>query len=141
VPRLPISEDALVEGPASRDPFHAYAPAPGPGPGPKDARRKARRIPIDPLRVVALVTNTTEPRALLVDPSGKGYIVKVGELVGRPEPSGASGDDAYRTASYRVDRIREGDVVLVREDQASPQSAPPTRVLSLPRDPPPVADD
>jgi type IV pilus assembly protein PilP len=140
VARRPIAEGALVEGPGSRDPFRAYAPVPGPGP--RDTRpRKARRIPIDQLRLVALVTNTPDPRAMLVDLSGKGYIVKVGELVGRPEPSSAAGDDGYRTASYRVDRIRNGDVVLVREDAASPAAAPATRVLSLPRDPPREADD
>jgi type IV pilus assembly protein PilP len=136
--RRPVSADTLVEGPGSRDPFRAYGPERGPRL--EDTRpRKARRIPIEQLRVVALVTNTPDPRAMLVDPSGKDYIVKVGELVGRPEPSSTAGDD--RTASYRVDRIREGDVVLVREDAANPDAAPATRVLSLPRDPPREADD
>jgi type IV pilus assembly protein PilP len=132
-----ISEDALTSNPPSRDPFQAYTP--GPDPLPKDTRpRRAHRIPVDQLKVVALVTNTPDPRAILVDPSGKGYIVKVGELVGSPEPSTAPGDRAHRTASYRVDRIRQGGVVLVREDA---DAAPTTRVLSLPTDPPREADD
>jgi type IV pilus assembly protein PilP len=133
-----ISEEALASNPPGRDPFQAYAPAPDPLP--RDTRfRRAHRIPLDQLRVVALVTNTPDPRAVLVDPSGKGYIVKVGELVGRPQPSSAGSGD--RTASYRVDRIRAGDVVLVRDDNASPEAAPATRVLSLPSDPPREADD
>ena len=135
-PRLaprPLSEIAIVESPSSRDPFRAYPEAP-PEP-PKDTRpRKARRIPVDQLKLVALVTNTSVPRAMLVDPSGKGYIVTAGELVGRPEPL-----DGARVASFRVDRIRASDVVLVREDGT--QTAPSTRVLALPQSPLLQADD
>ena len=129
-PPAPIAEEALVVGPRSRDPFQSFADAVPPPP--PDARpRKARRIPVDQLKLVALVTNTATPRALLVDPAGKGYIVTQGELVGRPEP------DGDRLASFRVDRIRDGDVVLVREDGA----AVGTRVLALPRTPLLQADD
>jgi type IV pilus assembly protein PilP len=138
----PLPDDAIVEGPGSRDPFRAFPEAPRPPP--PDARpRRARRIPVDQLKLVGLVTNTPTPRALLVDPAGKGYIVTQGELVGRPEPvgpAGASGDDGERYASFRVDRIREGDVVLVREDAAG-RSPVSTRVLSLPRQPLLQADD
>jgi type IV pilus assembly protein PilP len=123
-PRAPIALDALVEGPESRDPFQAFTDPPAPPPA--DTRpRKAHRIPVDQLKLVALVTHTATPRALLVDPAGKGYIVTQGELVGRPEP------DGERLASFRVDRIREGDVVLVREDGAGRAGA--TRVLAIPR--------
>jgi type IV pilus assembly protein PilP len=137
--KVPIHDDAMVEGPGSRDPFRAFPEAPKPPP--PDARpRKARRIPVDQLKLVALVTNTATPRALLVDPAGKGYIVTQGELVGRPEPAGASGDDGEHYASFRVDRIREGEMVLVREDAAGRLPAA-TRVLSLPRQPLLQADD
>ena len=132
--RRSISTDALAEGPGSRDPFRASRRT-----GARGSRTRARarrsRSPSSSSRRVALVTNTRDPRAKPVDPSGKDYIVKVGELVGRPEPSTAPGDRAHRTASYRVDRIRQGSVVLVREDADAP---PTTRVLSLPRDPPPA---
>ena len=125
----------LVEGPSSRDPFRAFAATPAPPP--EDTRpRKARRVSVDQLKLVALVTHTATPRAMLVDPAGKGYIVTRGELVGRPEPSG----DGERFASFRVDRIRDGDVVLVREDPTSPGAAS-TRVLALPREPLLQADD
>jgi type IV pilus assembly protein PilP len=134
VPRLPIPEGALVEGPQNRDPFRAFAATEAPPP--PDARpRKAHRIPVDQLKLVGLVTHTATPRAMLVDPAGKGYIVTQGELVGRPE---ADGD---RLASFRVDRIREGDIVLVREDAADLRSPAATRVLALPRDPLLQADD
>ena len=46
-----------------------------------------------------------------------------------------------RFASFRVDRIREGDVVLVREDPSRAGSPGATRVLALPREPLLQADD
>ena len=75
---------------------------------------------------------------MLVDPAGKGYVVTRGEArPGRPEPAG----NGERFASFRVDRIREGDVVLIREDPMSPGAPTSTRVLALPRDPLLQADD
>jgi type IV pilus assembly protein PilP len=136
-PRQPIPDGALVEGPHSRDPFRAFSTTP-PSPPPDGRPRKAHRIPVEELKLVALVTHTATPRAMLVDRAGKGYIVTQGELVGRPEPSG---DRADRLASFRVDRIREGDVVLVREDAADPHAPAATRVLALSHEPLLQADD
>jgi type IV pilus assembly protein PilP len=137
VPPRAITEDgAFDEGPGSRDPFRAFAATPTPAP--EDTRpRKARRVPVDQLKLVALVTHTATPRAMLVDANGKGYIVTQGELVGRPEPAA----DGARFASFRVDRIREGDVVLVREDPSRTGNPGATRVLALPREPLLQADD
>ncbi|APR86573.1 Type IV pilus biogenesis protein PilP [Minicystis rosea] len=135
-PGLRLDDGSLVEGPSSRDPFradHAALPPPPPDPRP----RKARRIPIEQLKLVGLVTHTATPRAMLVDPSGKGWIVTQGELVGRPEPI-ASGN-GERLASFRVDRIRERDVVLVREDASGSPAG--TRVIALPQEPLLQADD
>jgi len=132
--RHAIPDEALVEGVGSRDPFRAFA-ASRLLPPPDVRPRKAHRIPVDQLKLVALITNTPTPRAMLVDPAGKGYIVTQGELVGRPE---ADGD---RLASFRVDRIREGDVVLVREDASELPGAGSTRVLALPREPLLQAED
>jgi type IV pilus assembly protein PilP len=133
-PRGPIPDGALVEGPSSRDPFRAFKPV-EPPPPPDTRPRKAHRIPLDQLKLVALVTHTATPRAMLVDPSGKGYVVTQGELVGRPEPDG----DHF--ASFRVDRIRDGDVVLVREGASDPRAPASTRVLALPREPLLQAED
>jgi type IV pilus assembly protein PilP len=107
-----------------RDPFHAYAPAPPP-PSSDTRPRKAKRYGVDQLTLVGVVTSTALPRAVLVDPRGKGWIVTPGEIVGRPEKLG--GGEAL--ASWRVDRIRGRDVVLVRED--SPGVPGATRVLSM----------
>lgn len=125
--RAPIDEGAMVESDASRDPFRAHAARPTPPP--EDTRpRKSKRFGVDQLALVGVVTRTAEPRAMLVDPRGKGWIVAPGDLVGRPETVGT------RPVSWRVERIREREVVLVREDDA-------TRVLAMRADATLDADD
>jgi type IV pilus assembly protein PilP len=43
---------------------------------------------------------------------------------------GGSNGPEYQL-NWRVDRIREGDVVLIREDPAQPAIPPATRVIQL----------
>jgi type IV pilus assembly protein PilP len=131
---LAIAEGTL-DGPEARDPFRAFTKPTDPPP--VDARRKAKRVAVSDLKLVGLVTRADTPRAMLVDPAGKGYIVTTGELVGRPEPVPGTS----RVASFRVDRIREGDIVLVREDPGDPGAASVTRVIALPREPLLQAED
>lgn len=133
-----VSDDALVENRDSRDPFRAFdAEKPLP---PTDKRpRKSKHYALDELRLVGLVTSTTPPRAMLLDPAGKGWVVTTGELVGKPEEVRSGGE--VIVASWRVDRIRSGDVVLVREDPAHREGALATRVLAMPHEAPVQAID
>lgn len=134
VPRGPIDERALEESERSRDPFQAYAQRSAPPP--EDTRpRKSRRHSIEQLKVVGLVTKSGAPRAMLLDPQGKGWIVSVGDLVGRAEVV------RDRAVSWRVDRIREGEVVLVRDDALGAGDPAATRVLALRHEPLLSAED
>ena len=59
-------------------------------------------------------------------------MAKVGDFVGKAElvhAGGPSGTDV--AVNWRVDRIREGDVVFIREDPSHPEIPPTTRVMSL----------
>jgi type IV pilus assembly protein PilP len=69
---------------------------------------------------------------MFVDPSGKGTVVYKGSFVCRPEVVhiGGSNGPEYQL-NWRVDRIRQGDVVLIREDPAQPAIPPATRVIPL----------
>jgi type IV pilus assembly protein PilP len=110
-----------------RDPFApqiAPPTAPQAPVRPDEAARKAKKYSVDQLKLVGIV-NADEPRAMLVDPRGKGWIVGRGDRVGRAELK----VDHY--TGWRVDRIRGEDVVLVREDATREGSAPETRVLAL----------
>jgi type IV pilus assembly protein PilP len=96
---------------------------------------KARRFSLEELRLVAIVTGDDSPRAMLVDPRGKGWVVGRGDHVGRSEGSAC-------LAAWRVDRIRESDVVLVCEHPTGGEGAPETRSLALRADvAPPDLDD
>lgn len=126
-PLVEIPDRALEESADSRDPFRPPAFIPT---RPGDTRlTRARRFPLDELKLVGVVTRIGTPRAMLVDPRGHGWVVTPGELVGRPERVGDAQLGEIE-ASWRVDRIRESDLVLVRED---PEHRRPstTRVLTL----------
>jgi hypothetical protein len=128
----PVDEGTLRESDASRDPFRAYTDR-APTPPPEDIRpRKARRADIEELKVVGVVTRTAVPRAVLVDARGKGWIVAPGDLVGRRELRSSG------PASWRVDRIREREVILVREDL---EQTGATKVLAMREDPALSQDD
>jgi hypothetical protein len=120
-----------------RDPF-APTPRVTRAPPPPDlSKRKARRFTVDQLKLVGIAAGAEGARAMLVDPRGKGWIVTRGELIGQPELVHEDGD---HFASWRVDRVRTSDVVLVREDHVRPDAVQ-TRVLALPGEATPPEDD
>ena len=67
-----------------------------------------------------------------MDPTGRGWIVIKGQFLGRPEivHAGGQGGVDYEL-NWRVDRIRDGDIVLVREDPAHSDVQAATRVIPL----------
>jgi type IV pilus assembly protein PilP len=87
---------------------------------------------IDELKLVAIVQGADRPRAMFIDPSGKGTVVYKGTFICRPEVVhiGGSNGPEYQL-NWRVDRIRDADVVLIREDPAQPAIPPATRVIPL----------
>jgi type IV pilus assembly protein PilP len=78
------------------------------------------------------VTGGVEARAMLLDPRGHGYVIKRGQFIGRAEvvQGESKGNKSYEI-NWRVDKVRDGDVVLVREDPKNPEIPSSTRVLSL----------
>lgn len=82
---------------------------------------------VDELRLLGTVTGSRTPQAMVADPSGRGWVVEPGMRIGRVEIHGSS------VAFWRVDRIRAGDVVLVRDDGGEAGRPAATRVLSLRR--------
>jgi hypothetical protein len=133
-----VSDEAVATITQNRDPFQAFEP--GPVSPPRDDRpRKARRFTVDQLKLVAIVQRVETPRAMVVDPRGKGWVITQGELLGRQEKVRVGNRE--RLASYRVDRIRERDVVLVQDDEGTAAGNGATRVLALPADPIEIEDE
>jgi type IV pilus assembly protein PilP len=135
LPKIDFREEDFSETDHSRDPFRSFAKLFA---DQGKTRVKSQRqvvldhFAIDDLKLIGLVTHTDTPRAMLVDPSGRGWVVTKGQFIGRAEVvhAGGPGGVDYEL-NWRVDRIREGDLVLVREDPAHADVPPATRVIAL----------
>ncbi|WP_437574667.1 pilus assembly protein PilP [Sorangium sp. So ce887] len=89
------------------------------------------RFALDELKLVGVVSRAPA-RALLTDPTGLGWVVKVGDFVGKAEIVHAGGPTGVDVAvNWRVDRIRDSDLVFIREDPSHPEIPPTTRVIAL----------
>jgi type IV pilus assembly protein PilP len=87
---------------------------------------------LDELKLIGIVTRAEPAKAMLVDPTGKGFVVQRGQFVGRPDVVQAAGSSGtVYEINWRVDRIRPSDVVLVREDPSNPDVPSATRVIPL----------
>jgi len=132
---IDIGENELTESDHNRDPFRSFATMfidQAKKPTVNQRTVLLSQYSIDELKLVGIVQSGDYPRAMLVDPTTKGWIVKKGDFIGRPDvvhTGGSNGSD-YQL-NWRVDRVRDGDIVLTREDPAQPGVAPATRVIPL----------
>ena len=136
IARMDFAENDFVESDRNRDPFRTFIATFAPPESKRVAQnQRAVILPqfsIDELKLVAIVTGGDYPRAMVIDPGGKGWVLKRGDFVGRPEIvhiGGANGAD-YQL-NWRVDKVRDGDLVFLREDPAQPGIPPASRVVTL----------
>lgn len=133
-PHVEYQEDDFAESERSRDPFRSFEdlfvakPTRQQGVRPKVVLED---YAVDELRLIGIVSGIRPAKAMVVDPNGVGHIVHQNDLVGRAERVQSTTSAADYEINWRVDRIREGDVVLVREDPANPDVPSATRVLTL----------
>jgi type IV pilus assembly protein PilP len=133
-PVVEFQETDFGEGERSRDPFRSFAKLFA-----EEARTKVKsqrdvvldQYAVDELRLVGIVTRIQPERALMIDPTGKGHIILRGQFLGRAEivQGGASGAD-YEI-NWRVERIRDADIVIVRDDPSNPDVPSATRIIPL----------
>lgn len=132
---LDYTENDFVENENNRDPFRSFATGGGTvGIKLPVNQRKVYlgEFSVDELKLMAIVLSSDGNRAMFIPPGGKGTTIMRGDYVGRAEVvhiGGANGPE-YQL-NWRVDKIREGDVVLIREDPAQPAIPPATRVILL----------
>ena len=134
-PKVEALENEFTENERSRDPFRSFAKTFA-----QETKSKVHsqrevvlsQYALDELKLIGIVTRAEPARAMLVDPTGKGFVIQRGQFVGRADvvqAAGASG--AVYEINWRVDRIRSSDVVLVREDPSNPDVPSATRVIPL----------
>jgi type IV pilus assembly protein PilP len=134
-PKVDIQETEFSENERSRDPFRSFAA--------KFVEESKAHVhsqrevilgqyALDELKLIGIVTRAEPAKAMLVDPTGKGFVIQRGQFVGRADVvQGAGQSGTTYEINWRVDRIRSGDVVLVREDPSNPDVPSATRVIPL----------
>jgi type IV pilus assembly protein PilP len=134
-PKFEIVESEFTESERSRDPFRPFLDLfkeENKGAAKSQRQVVLPQFAIDELRLIGIVTRAEPAKAMLVDPGGTGHVVQRGQFVGRPDIVQAAGrTGASYEINWRVDRIRDGDIVLIREDPANPDVPSATRVIPL----------
>jgi type IV pilus assembly protein PilP len=134
-PKFEIVESEFTESERSRDPFRSFLDVfKEENKGAAKSQREVvlSQFAIDELKLIGIVTRAEPAKAMLVDPGGTGHVVQRGQFVGRPDIVQAAGrTGASYEINWRVDRIRDGDIVLIREDPANPDVPSATRVIPL----------
>jgi len=124
----------FVESEFNRDPFRSFML------GPKvkgDAITSTRVVlmpntPVNAIKLIAIITGISQPRAMIIDEKGVGYVATRGDFVGRAEVVQTGGTENLPIAlNWRVDRIRENEIILAREAPSAPNRPPLTRVIAL----------
>jgi type IV pilus assembly protein PilP len=134
LPPLVSAPIDFLEAARWRDPFISYASEFA-----LDAKKRVKsqrevvldQYALDELKLAGLVTGIRPARAMLIDPSKTGHVVHEGQFVGKPEVVQGGTSGAEYEINWRVDRIRENDIVFVREDPANPDVPTATRVIPL----------
>jgi type IV pilus assembly protein PilP len=134
LPPVLFQEDDFAENDRSRDPFRSFQDLFLEKSDRKMWQHAKVLLPdlaLDELRLIGVINGIVPAKAMVVDPAGKGHVIQRNDLVGKAERVQAGGGGGEFEINWRVDRIRESDVVFVREDPANPDVPSATRVLSL----------
>lgn len=132
---LAFKDDDFVESERNRDPFRSYAQsASGPRADEEGATPQRRVImpttAVESMRLMAIISGMPRPKAMLIDAVGVGYVVERGDYVGRGKVLQSTGN-VQIVMHWRVDRIRENEVVLTRADATDPTRPPLTRIIAM----------
>ncbi|MET0390179.1 MAG: hypothetical protein ABW321_29675 [Polyangiales bacterium] len=133
---LSFKDDDFVESERHRDPFRSFNLNARTNPSGPEVQMETQRLVIMPevaveeMRLIAVITGLARPKAMLVDPRNVGYVVQRGDYIGRPKVFQTTGSVAM-TLNWRVDRIRDNEIVLTRQDPSDPGRPPLSRIISM----------
>jgi len=139
--KLPkLSETDFIEGDIHRDPFRPFTEVVT---RKETVERLVQReiklkdYDISDLKLIGIITNIGDPRAMVVTPLGEGIVLRRGDYVGKADfiEQGSSGERIQ--VNWRVARIHgsgkeeERGVYLVRDDPLTKTPEDVTRFLPL----------
>jgi hypothetical protein len=119
----------------NRYPFLTYTASSSAAVGVVDDVAPQRRVimpttDVESMRLMAVISGMPRPKAMLIDAMGVGYVVERGDYVGRGKVLQTAGT-VQIVMHWRVDRIRENEVVLTRADATDPTRPPLTRIVAM----------
>jgi hypothetical protein len=128
---LVFKDETFVESIRNRDPFRIYAQT-FRSKAPEEMQRRVLMptTAVEEMELIGIITGLPRPKAMLLDPSGMGHVVERGDYVGRPKVIQATGSVSM-ALNWRVDRIRENEVVLTQQDPADPTRTGFTKIITL----------
>lgn len=131
---LVLKDEDFTESERRRDPFRSFSFAARTYAA--EAAPDSQRLVIMPdtaveeMKLIAVISGLDRPKAMLVDPAQVGYVVQRGDYIGKPKVFQSTGSVAM-TLNWRVDRIRENEVVLTRQDPSDLGRPPMSRIISM----------
>ena len=135
-----LSETDFIEGAKHRDPFRAYIDVVI---NQEEVRKtvqreiKLKEYDVAELKLIAIITNIGDPRAMVVTPAKEGIVLRRGDYVGKADfvDPGAGGDKIQ--VNWRIARIHgtgkeeERGIYLVRDDPLTKTPEDITRFMPL----------
>jgi type IV pilus assembly protein PilP len=131
---LVLKDDDFVESERHRDPFRSFALTSRSRNN--DVAPDTQRLVIMPdtavedMKLIAVISGLDRPKAMLVDLQRVGHVVQRGDYIGKPKVFQSTGSVAM-TLNWRVDRIRDNEVVLTRQDPSDLGRPPMSRIISM----------
>ncbi len=134
-----LSETDFIEGVKHRDPFRPFTEVIA---RQEDVTQKVQRevklkeYDVADLKLIAIVTNIGDERAMVVTPTNEGIVLRRGDYVGKPEYVETGAGEKIQV-NWRVARIHgsgkdeERGVYLVRDDPLTETPEDVTRFVPL----------
>ncbi len=136
----PLDENSFVVGPKRRDPFLPFIEMLI---KPEELHRmvqrdvKLKEYDVSDLKLVAIITNIGDPKAMVIPPDGTGFVLRRGDYVGRADyiKQGAKGETIQ--VNWKVARIHgsgqdeDRGIYLVRDDPTTSKTLDATKFIPL----------
>lgn len=135
-----LTETSFIDGPTRRDPFVPFV----------EVLQKQERVlqtvqrevklkeyDIAELKLIGIITNIGDPRAMVVTPDSTGYVIKRGDYVGRADYITQGSQEDVIQVNWRVARIHgtgkeeERGIYLIRDDPTTSRGVDVTKFIPL----------
>ena len=136
-----LVESVFVAGPKHRDPFAPFLEVlikkESLAATPIQREVKLKEYDISELKLIGIITNIGDPRAMVTTPDKTGFVLRRGDYVGRADFVRQNNSSPPIQVNWRVARIHgagkeeERGIYLVRDDPTTTKGADVTRFIPL----------